>query len=144
MAHPAAAAPQVRLEDLADEPFVTYPGDVQSTVRQAVSATCADHGFVPLVAMEATETATLISYVAAGTGVALVPESASQMTVTGAVYRPLIAGSRPVELAMAWRKDDELPVLHRTIQVIRDELAAIRAGRSTWADGRPVSQGLVA
>ncbi len=72
-------------------------------VHDAVDATCADHGFSPIVAMEVAETSTLVSFVAAGVGVALVPASARQMSVAGAVYRPLAGGTHLVELAMCWR-----------------------------------------
>ena len=83
-----------RSSDLADEPFIVYPVAARAPcVHDAVDATCADHGFSPIVAMEIAETSTLVSFVAAGVGVALVPASARQMSVTGAVYRPLAGGA---------------------------------------------------
>ena len=44
------------------------------------------------------------------------------MTVEGAVYRPLAQDPTRVELAVAWRSDDDRPLLTRALDVIRREL----------------------
>ena len=62
--------------------------------------------------------------VAAGLGVSLVPASVSNMTVRGAVYRPLSDDTTRVELAAAWRRGDDRPVLARALDVIRRALHA--------------------
>jgi DNA-binding transcriptional LysR family regulator len=64
----------------------------------------------------------LVSFVAAGLGVSLVPASVRHMTVEGAVYRPLARDAPTVELAAAWRHDDATPVLQRALGVLRDRL----------------------
>lgn len=121
-AHPLAAADAVPLEELKGEPFVVYPSHFRSVVHDAVEETCEAHGFLPRVALEVSETATLVSFVAAGLGVSLVPESVRHMTVRGAVYRPLAGDAATVELAVAWRRDDETAVLARALEVIRSDL----------------------
>jgi DNA-binding transcriptional LysR family regulator len=120
--HAVAALERVPVARLADEPFIVYPSSARSVVHDAVDATCADHGFSPIVAMEVAETSTLVSFVAAGVGVALVPASARQMSVVGAVYRPLAGGTHLVELAMCWRAASQSATLPRALQVIRAEL----------------------
>jgi hypothetical protein len=44
--------------------------------------------------------------------------------VQGAIYRPLAQDTTPVELAAAWRRDDDRPVLARALEVIRRDLRA--------------------
>ncbi len=117
--HRLAGAESVPLEELSGEPFVTYPSHFRSVLHDAVEDACAAHGFKPLAAHEVAETATLVSFVAAGLGVSLVPASVGKMTVEGAVYRPLTEDATRVELAAAWRRDDERPVLIRALDVIR-------------------------
>jgi DNA-binding transcriptional LysR family regulator len=117
--HPLAEADSVPLEELEGEPFVVYPSHFRSVVHDAVEETCAAHGFRPHVALEVSETATLVSFVAAGLGVSLVPESVRHMTVHGAVYRPLARDAATVELAVAWRRADTTPVLERALEVVR-------------------------
>lgn len=120
--HALAASESVPLELLGDEPFVTYP--FRSVVHDAVEDACARHGFQPTAAHEVAETATLVSFVAAGLGVSLVPASVRTMTVRGAVYRPLTEDPTRVELAVAWRRDDERPLLRRALEVIRRHVRA--------------------
>jgi DNA-binding transcriptional LysR family regulator len=125
--HRLAAAPTVPLEQLEDEPFVMYPSHFRSVLHDAVEDTCAAHGFHPRVALEVSETATLVSFVAAGLGVSLGPDSVRHMTVEGAVYRPLAREAAEVELAIAWRRDDDAPVLRRALAVVRGVLGGQRA-----------------
>jgi len=120
--HPLASLDTVPLEHLRDEPFVTYPSHFRSVVHDAVEDACSVHGFKPVAAHEVGETATLVSFVAAGLGVSLVPESVCKMTVEGAVYRPLAHDTTEVELAVAWRSDDQRPVLLRALDIIRRDL----------------------
>jgi len=120
--HPLADSEAIPLERLEGEPFVTYPSHFRSVVHDAVEDACAAHGFKPLAAHEVAETSTLVSFVAAGLGVSLVPASVGMMTVQGAVYRALAHDTTHVELAVAWRRDDDRPVLARTLEVIRREL----------------------
>ncbi len=121
--HRLAAASVVPLEQLRDEPFVDYPSHFRSVLHDAVEETCDAHGFRPRVALEASETATLVSFVAAGIGVSLVPDSVRHMRVRGAVYRPLGPGAAEVELAVAWRRDDHTPALDRALGIVRGALA---------------------
>jgi DNA-binding transcriptional LysR family regulator len=117
--HPLAAADAVPLEELSAEPFISYPSHFRSVLHDAIEETCAAHGFLPQIAHEVSETATLVSFVAAGLGVSLVPESTRHMTVDGAVYRPLAGDTTTVELAVAWRRDDVTPLLERALDIVR-------------------------
>jgi DNA-binding transcriptional LysR family regulator len=124
VSHPLADSEAVRLELLKGEPFVTYPSHFRSVLHDAVEDACAAHGFTPFAAHEVAETATLVSFVAAGLGVSLVPASVRNMTVQGAIYRPLAHDTTRVELAAAWRRDDDRPVLARALDVVRRVLRA--------------------
>lgn len=128
--HHLAALEAVPVSSLENEPFITYPSHFRSVMHDAVSATCSENGFLPTVAVEVGETATLVSFVAAGMGVALVPASAQAMTVTGAVYRRLLGATHSVEIAMCWRRDADSPALRAALDVIRGELKALRSGHS--------------
>jgi DNA-binding transcriptional LysR family regulator len=120
--HPLADSDVIPLEQLEGEPFVTYPSHFRSVLHDAVEDACEAHGFTPLAAHEVAETATLVSFVAAGLGVSLVPASVRNMTVQGAIYRPLAQDATRVELAAAWRRDDDRPVLARALDVTRRDL----------------------
>ncbi len=118
--HPLVAADSVDIAALAQDPFVTYPAQ-RSVVHEAVLVACRAAGFVP-EATEVAETSTLLSLVAAGRGVALVPESVQHLRITGATYRPLAGTETTVELAVAHRRDDDNPVLHQVLGLLDQQL----------------------
>lgn len=121
--HPLAKRNEIPVEALKEEPFVAYPSHFRSVIHDAVEEACAAHGFKPQVALEVAETATLVSFVAAGIGVSLVPLSVTRLAVVGAAYRPLVGDPTQVELALAYRRDDAAPVLARALDVVRQALA---------------------
>jgi DNA-binding transcriptional LysR family regulator len=122
--HPLASRPQVRLADLRDEPFITYPAQHRSVVFDAVLEACRHAGFQPKAVQHVGETSTLVSFVAAGLGVALVPASVRHLQITGASYRPLAGTTREVELALATRVGDSSPRLAR----VRARVEALLGG----------------
>ena len=116
--HPLAAADEVAIADLRDEPFVGYPSRHRSVVHDAVAAACRAAGFAPRPT-EVAETSTLVSFVAAGMGVALVPGSVRHLRITGATYRPLAGEAPTVSLALATRRNDPSPAVQRVVDVVR-------------------------
>jgi DNA-binding transcriptional LysR family regulator len=70
--HRLAAAPTVRLADLAAEPWVTSPRGSEC-VKQ-IEVPCLRAGFQPRIAFETGDFAAMQGFVAAGVGVSLIPE----------------------------------------------------------------------
>ena len=116
--HRLANRTSIPLRALAEEPFVTYPSHFRSVMHDSVEEACSQAGFRPRVVQEVSETATLVSFVAAGIGVALVPGSVRHLQVTGAVYRPLSGRTPQVELALAWRAGDRSAVLAHFLEQV--------------------------
>ncbi|HEY6498750.1 MAG TPA: LysR family transcriptional regulator [Streptosporangiaceae bacterium] len=111
--HALAGRDRVRLSDLRDDPFITYPSNHRSVVYEAVIDACQQAGFVPANVHEVAETSTMVSFVAAGLGVALVPASVQHLRITGATYLPLAGTTREVELALATRAGETSPHVAR-------------------------------
>jgi DNA-binding transcriptional LysR family regulator len=111
--HALAARSRVQLADLKDDPFITYPSHHRSVVYDAVMDACQRAGFVPGNVHEVGETSTLVSFVAAGLGVALVPASVQHLRITGATYLPLAGTTQEVELALATRAGETSPLVAR-------------------------------
>jgi DNA-binding transcriptional LysR family regulator len=129
--HALADRDRVRLSDLRDDPFITYPSHNRSVVYEAVLDACQHAGFVPGSMHEVAETSTLVSFVAAGLGVALVPASVQHLRITGATYLPLAGPTREVELALAVRAGETSPHVAR----VRARAEALIGG------GRPIRDG---
>lgn len=117
--HRLAAGTTVRLADLRNEPFITYPSHHRSVVYEAVVDACQQVGFRPSICQEVGETSTLVVLVAAGRGVALVPASVQHLNITGAVYLPLAGVAAEVELAVATRENDDSPHVRRVVAGLR-------------------------
>lgn len=117
--HAQASQEQITLSDLASEPFITYPSHHRSVVHDAVADACQAAGFTAR-STEVAETSTLVSFVAAGLGVALVPASVQHLHITGAVYRPLAGTAPTVELAVATRRGESSPAVRRVLALADD------------------------
>ncbi|GIK86016.1 MAG: isoleucine biosynthesis transcriptional activator [Betaproteobacteria bacterium] len=102
---------RVPLGRLSREPFVLFPRHAGPGLHDVVVAACEREGFAPRVEQEAVQMPTIVSLVAAGMGVALVPASLQNMRRTGVVYRPLAGTAPRVEVGIAWRAADRSPVL---------------------------------
>jgi DNA-binding transcriptional LysR family regulator len=115
--HRLAAATHVAIADLRHETLVGYPSHHRSVIHDAVQEACRAAGFTPRPT-EVAETSTLISFVAAGLGVALVPRSVQHLHITGATYRPLTGTPPTVALAIATRRSESDPAVLQAVEVI--------------------------
>jgi DNA-binding transcriptional LysR family regulator len=115
--HRLAARSRVRLRELAGEDFVIHAGGGRSVMHDAVVERCREAGFEPRIRHEVSETSTLVTFVAAGLGIAVVPAPVAELMVPGVAYRPL-TGKASVELAAATRADDDAPHLLRALAVV--------------------------
>lgn len=100
--HPLAGRRRIGLAALKDEAFVMHPSGHRSSMHARVLDACASAGFQPTSIIEVAETATLVVFVAAGLGVALVPEPVRSLGLDGVAY---VALSDPptIDLALATR-----------------------------------------
>jgi len=115
---------QLSLAALADEPFILFPRKAAPGLYDLIVGYCRAAGFAPRVAQEAVQTPTIISLVAAGMGVALVPASLRHMRRKGVVYRAMAEKSPLMEVGLAWREHDEEPAVAALVAHAR---AAFRA-----------------
>lgn len=132
--HRLAVEPVVSMADLRNEPFVVY-GTRDSAVNEAVLRSCRQAGFVPRREHEAPGTAVLLALIAAGLGVAVVPQSVRALPLRGLVFRDLLdAGS--VDLALAWRAGADNPVVDAVVGVLDGAFAAASLSGPTTREGR--------
>ena len=121
--HRLAGRSRLRMADLRDEDLIVHSGQGRSAMYDAVVGLCRDAGFEPVIRQEVAETSTLVTFVAAALGVAIVPEPVSELVVAGAIYRPLASSAR-MELMTATRADDDSALLAGTLRVLRRQILA--------------------
>jgi DNA-binding transcriptional LysR family regulator len=91
-----------------------------------VTRFCRDRGFTLRVTHEADHPQHVLSLVAAGLGISLVPASSVTVKRPGLRHRPLDPAGPPVELAVAWRRREQSPALRAFLDIVRDQVRAIR------------------
>jgi DNA-binding transcriptional LysR family regulator len=105
--HAMAGKADLRLKDLAAEPFVLFPRTIGPALFDAVLMAGREAGFELKLGQVAPQFASIINLVAAEAGVSLVPASLKQLQVTGVVFRDLAdVSSTMVRLSLAWRRGD--------------------------------------
>ena len=103
--HPAAGQGEVALAALRGAAFVTHPSGQRSVMYEAVMQACRQAGFLPTEVVEVRETATLVAFVAAGIGIALVPEPVRSLALEGVTYHGLSDVDPHTELVLATRSE---------------------------------------
>jgi DNA-binding transcriptional LysR family regulator len=82
---PRAAKPK-GLKSFAGEPFVLVTRAASSSLHDHILRTCHSAGFTPRIVQEVGELFTVLNFVRAGAGIALVPNSCKVMKVPGVEY----------------------------------------------------------
>ncbi|MFA1546898.1 LysR family transcriptional regulator [Actinomadura chokoriensis] len=117
--HPLAALRQVGVTDLADVDLIVHSADRRSVMYDVVLGLFRDTGAEPRIRHEVGETSTLITLVAGGLGVAVVPEPVMVLALDGVAYRPLVRPAVHVDLAIGHRTERTEAHLARAVPVIR-------------------------
>lgn len=106
--HPLASLPAIPLASLADETFMMFPADRVFSLHAKTLLACQAAGFSPRIGMDAWQMPTMVSLVAAGVGVALLPSQITNIPHPGVIYRELEDQMEHLELdiALAWLRDN--------------------------------------
>jgi DNA-binding transcriptional LysR family regulator len=116
-AHPLAKQKRLKLTALAGESFLLVPRKLGPGFYDQIIGLCAKAGFTPRVVQEARTTATIVSLIAGGMGVSIVPASMQSLRRDGILYRPLDPPAAS-DLAVMWRPHDASPVLRSFLEVV--------------------------
>ena len=116
-AHPLAGRKRLRVADLEGLDLVVH-AEGRSVMHAAVVELCREAGFEARVAHEVTETSTLVTFVAAGLGAAVVPEPVARLGVPGVTFCPLAARDARIELAVGRRSDEDSPTVARAVELV--------------------------
>ncbi len=118
--HPLAMRERIAVPLLAQEPFVLQASQRGAGYSAQLLQLCLSSGFSPNVIQEVTEMHTIVSLVAAGMGVSLVPLSAQNIRSQGVVYRELEGTATLTEMAVAWLHDTQSALVQNFLAVARE------------------------
>jgi LysR family transcriptional activator of glutamate synthase operon len=111
--HPLSKQSAVRLADLSGEAFILFPEGYK--LREVTLTACKRAGFDPKVALDGGAMQSALEFVAAGLGVALVPELALN---GGKSIRGLTIADQDLrrKLGLVWRRDHYLSAAARALR----------------------------
>jgi DNA-binding transcriptional LysR family regulator len=132
--HPLCDKATISLRDLEDQPIILYPNTPVGSFAQEVVGAFRNEGVRLVVGQEVEDVLTCIALVSARFGLCITSASATSLCLPGVVYRPLdSAWLRDIELSVLYRHDDESPILHAFLDVVR---------KSSRAPGDAACQGV--
>lgn len=117
--HPFIEQDQIALSSLVNEDFILFPRLLSPRAYDQIISLCQQAGFSPNVVQEAMQMQTIVSLVAGGIGVAIVPISLQNMQRTGVIYRPLEEPTPCAEVALVWRQNDISPSVQRFLDIVQ-------------------------
>lgn len=127
--HPLTARKVISVGELCGEDFISHAGRGRSRMSSLLATMCTEAGFAPRIQHEVEETSTLVTLVAAGLGVAVVPEPTSDLDVAGVIYRPLAPESAAIDLIAAYRSCNQSQMIINVLSALRLEQTLARASR---------------
>src|SRR5260221_12537548 len=126
--HPLAKQRRLRLSALANEKFISIRRTAAAYHSRFVSH-CRSPGFIPHIAPEEPDGAlSLLGFVSAGFGVALVPETFQQILPVAVEFRPFRPSIPTFDFHIAWRRDNQSSVLHAFLEMLRKHAHAEARG----------------
>ena len=107
------------LKDAPRLPLIIFPRPIAPSLHDAILGCFTAAGITPQIGQQAIQMQTIVSLVSAGMGMALVPQSVSNLMRPGVDYRALKDSTPLVETGCAWRRDNASPVLRGFLDLLR-------------------------
>lgn len=122
--HPLASRAQLRLADLASEPFILGTEGSFGTFRKLLFNVCYEAGFYPNIVQEASNTSGIFGMVAAGIGVSLYAGCARNDSRAGVVVKPVADVTEVIPTFAIWEASNSSKVLQQFTEFLKSYTAA--------------------
>jgi DNA-binding transcriptional LysR family regulator len=131
--HRAAARHAVDLHELRGDRLIQYASTSSQRIHDEVGSICRECNFIPADVEEAPATSRVISAVACGDGIAIVPEHWQLIGTPGVAFRPLSPpGAQRLQTSACWHRDETSPVVRNLVRLARAR------GQAVFAENRPL------
>lgn len=111
-----SALTEVDLKDLAEMTIITPVRHARRGYYETVMDAYRKAGIKPVHVQTVRMLQTGLMLVGAGLGVALIPESFTQIHIKGVIYRPLVEPCPEIAVSAVWRSDNQSPLLRKFIR----------------------------
>ncbi|WP_158685885.1 LysR substrate-binding domain-containing protein [Achromobacter spanius] len=116
--HRLARRRRVRLEELAEDAFIAIPRHSGPSFHDLTISACMEAGFSPKIMHYAKHLVSVVSLVAMGLGVSLVPRSFARAGVPGVVFKDIDGMVVQAEYSAVWNPANTLPLLPHVLGVL--------------------------
>ena len=127
--HPLTAKQTIDIQDLKNQPIITLAKETWPTLYLEFVNFCEQAGFKPKIVQEATEYQMVIGLVSAGIGVTFVPSSAKKQFNLEVAYRDINQVQLTAEWVIAYRKDNQNPILKHFLEIMNKRQALLQADK---------------
>lgn len=128
--HALAGQAALALTQLAGEPFAVIARTVSPDYHERILALCAGAGFEPEIRYTLRHWLSVVSLVAQGLGVALVPAALRQAGLPGAVFVPLDHAVAPYDTRCLWKTAGDAAALGVFLDAVRGVAARLVQSRT--------------
>jgi DNA-binding transcriptional LysR family regulator len=125
--HALAKKRHVDVAELVDETFLIVPHEQAPSLYESIIRRCQLAGFTPRIGLEVHLQQTIVSFVAAGLGIAFVPASMQHAHVQGAIFKS-VAEPPTLDQLLIWKSANKNPCVTGLINAARN-LAVQLSGR---------------
>jgi DNA-binding transcriptional LysR family regulator len=117
--HTLGQRKRLTVRSLIPYPLIIHPRHEGAVLYDQILQLYANVDCQPKIAQEVTTSPTRIGLVAAGIGVTFVPEGLCSLNYPGIVYKKLSGEIPKLSYAMAWQREDTLPLVQSLLNISR-------------------------
>lgn len=118
--HPLALCQDVSMQDLKEEKFVMWDNNGASAMATQVHRLCLRHGLEPEVTHRSSQFFVLVSLVAQGWGIAIVPETVVRLGQPGVAFRRIRDPDAYSEVSLIWHPQSTLRLTQRFVEQVEE------------------------
>jgi DNA-binding transcriptional LysR family regulator len=117
--HSLASHTRLKLQELKSEPFILFQDRAAVGVFEQIINACQKENFTPFIFSQPENMQTLLTEVAAGLGVSVVPGCVRKMYTEGCVFIPIEDQKPTIPTELHYRSDPYLPTVEAFVEIIR-------------------------
>ena len=118
LSHPLAGVSEVRLSDMAEEPFISFCRECAPGLFDTIIGLCNREGFSPRIVHESSQINSVVRLVESGLGYSIVPTSVKQGYNVRVRFCELDDYPERAELALAYFPEHRTPTSERVIGLV--------------------------
>lgn len=108
----------ISLAVLSNEKFILPPANLLYGLRDLIDHLCREAGFKPNVRQEAAWISTVLSLVAGGVGLSILPANVKNLQRNGVVYRAIKGKSPELEIGAVWHQSNRSMILQNLLTLV--------------------------